>query len=300
MHAELDLAVRDEHDYMAKVARVRALAEQIETVVDAKAGADLSASYRVWAERAGLGQEKVNLATIAQIECECRAGELLARLPKQPGRKNSRNVTANSLTQRQSALMEVGASKDIGDRWLEMGAVPVERRERILSACEGERLSVSYFLKQAKTDGLYSSDRGDWATPQRLFDLLNEEFEFELDVCAQDWSAKCERYYTPADDGLAQPWYGRCFMNPPYGRTIDQWVSKAYESAKAGAVVVCLVPARVDTAWWWDYCRWGEVRFLRGRLHFDDGEDAAPFPSCAVVMGEQYGPSVVWWEAWQP
>ena len=295
-----DLAVRDERDYLAKVARVRALAEQIETVVDAKAGADLSASYRVWAERAGLGLEKVNLATIAQIECECRAGELLARLPQQRGRKNSHGAGVNSLTPRQEALANVGAGARTGDRWLELGAVPTERRERILAACEGERLSVSYFLKQARSDGVYSSERGDWATPQRLFDLLNEEFAFELDVCAQDWSAKCERYFTPAEDALVQEWTGRCFMNPPYGRTIDQWVAKAYESAQSGALVVCLVPARVDTNWWWDYCRWGEVRFLKGRLHFDDGEDAAPFPSCAVVMGEAYGPSVVWWDAWQP
>lgn len=292
--------IQGEADYLAKVARVRVLAERIETVSDAKAGADLSAAYRVWAERAGLGVEKVNLAVIAQISCECRAGELLAQLPRERGRKNSRSLSANSLTQRQAALAGVGATKDVGERWLELGAVPAERRERILAACEGERLSVSYFLKQAKTDGLYSSDRGDWATPQRLFDLLNAEFDFELDVCAQDWSAKCERYYTLADDGLAQPWYGRCFMNPPYGRTIDQWVQKAYDSAEAGALVVCLVPARVDTAWWWDYCRYGEVRFLRGRLHFDDGEDAAPFPSAVVVFGDAYEPRVVWWEAWQP
>lgn len=81
-------------------------------------------------------------------------------------------------SRRQTALEDVGAGRRTGDRWLELGAVPVERRERILAACEGERLSVSYFLKQARTDGLYSSDRGDWATPQRLFDLLNAEFDF--------------------------------------------------------------------------------------------------------------------------
>jgi len=292
-----DLAIRDVDDYLAKVARVRVLAERIETIVDAKAGADLSASYRVWAERAGLGVEKVNLAVVAQIECECRAGELLAQLPSGRGLKG-KGRTDSVQTKRQIALAEVGKGRRTGDRWLELGAVAPERRERILAACEGERLSVSYFLKQAKTDGLYSSDRGDWATPQRLFDLLNAEFDFELDVCAQDWSAKCERYFTPADDALAQPWYGRCFMNPPYGRTIDLWVEKAYESAQAGALVVCLVPARVDTAWWWDYCRYGEVRFLRGRLHFDDGDDAAPFPSAVVVLGNDFGPNVVWWEAW--
>lgn len=293
-----DLAIRDEQEYLAKVARVRALAEQIETVVDAKAGADLSATYRVWAERARLGLEKVNLATAAQIECERRGGVLLKQLPRQQGERTLPQLQAKSALAQ--AREDANLARSTADRWQELAAIPEERFKRAIATCEGERLSVSYVLKQAKTDGLYSSERGDWATPQRLFDLLNEEFNFELDVCAQEWSAKCPEYFTLEDNALAQEWTGRCFMNPPYGRTIDEWVSKAYQSALRGALVVCLVPARVDTSWWWDYCRFGEVRFLRGRLHFDDGEDAAPFPSSVVVLGEPYGPSVVWWEAWQP
>jgi len=87
-------------------------------------------------------------------------------------------------------------------------------------------------------------------TPQGLFDILNEEFHFELDVCATSENAKCKKYYSPAEDCLKQEWKGICWMNPPYGREIGKWMKKAYESALAGATVVCLVPARTDTAWW--------------------------------------------------
>jgi phage N-6-adenine-methyltransferase len=142
-----------------------------------------------------------------------------------------------------------------------------------------------------------SSERHDWETPQDLFDLLDAEFGFDLDVCATKRTAKCARYFAPADDGLAQVWRGTCWMNPPYGGAIEEWVAKAAESARAGATVVCLVPARVDTGWWWDHCRYGEVRFLRGRLHFDDGASGAPFPSAVVVLGR--AARVVWWEAWR-
>jgi phage N-6-adenine-methyltransferase len=141
----------------------------------------------------------------------------------------------------------------------------------------------------------YSSETDEWSTPQRIFDVLDEEFRFTLDVCALPTSAKCERYFTPAMDGLAQEWSGSCWMNPPYGNEIGRWVQKAASSATTpDTTVVCLLPARVDTGWWWDYCRYAEVRFLRGRLKFGDADAGAPFPSAVVIFG--HGPRVVWWE----
>jgi phage N-6-adenine-methyltransferase len=137
------------------------------------------------------------------------------------------------------------------------------------------------------TTGLMSSLTDEWATPQALFDELNAEFGFELDVCADDWNHKCERYFTKETDGLAQEWTGTCWMNPPYGREIGKWMKKAVESAEAGATVVCLVPARTDTAWWHDYAAKGTVRFIRGRLKFGDGQNSAPFPSALVVLKPQ-------------
>lgn len=145
-----------------------------------------------------------------------------------------------------------------------------------------------------------SSKDDDWWTPQGLFDLLDSEFNFELDVCASDENHKCDRYFTRKDDGLSQVWRGVCYMNPPYGRTggisIYEWVQKAYQSALNGATVVCLVPARTDTRWWWDYCIKGEVRFLKGRLKFGNSGGSAPFPSAVVVFKPGVKDAgVVWW-----
>jgi len=123
-----------------------------------------------------------------------------------------------------------------------------------------------------------------WATPQDFFDKLHAEFAFEVDVCASPENAKCERYFTKEDDGLAQDWFGSCWMNPPYGREIGKWMKKAKEAVEWGATtVVCLVPARTDTAWWHDYAMAGEIRFIRGRLKFGGHKNSAPFP-CAVVI----------------
>lgn len=141
----------------------------------------------------------------------------------------------------------------------------------------------------------YSSATDDWATPQGLFDQLDEEFNFTLDVCASAENAKCEDYFDRETDGLSQEWTGVCWMNPPYGDVIGAWVAKAHKSTEEnGAMVVCLVPARTDTAWWWDHARYGEVRFLRGRLKFGDSENSAPFPSAVVIFGRPA--CVKWWE----
>jgi phage N-6-adenine-methyltransferase len=132
----------------------------------------------------------------------------------------------------------------------------------------------------------FSSATDVWSTPPELFAALDAIFHFTLDVCATPDNAKCPRYFTAADDGLAQDWLGVCWMNPPYGRTIGKWMHKALvESSKHRATVVCLVPARTDTKWWHDYAARGEILFLRGRLKFGDAESSAPFPSALVTFG---------------
>jgi site-specific DNA-methyltransferase (adenine-specific) len=131
----------------------------------------------------------------------------------------------------------------------------------------------------------FSSATCEWSTPQWLFDSLDREFGFTLDPCATAENAKCRRFFTAADDGLAQDWSGDVvFMNPPYGAVIGRWMQKAFEEAQAGATVVCLVPARTDTGWWHRYAMRGEIRLLRGRLKFGNARHAAPFPSAIVVF----------------
>lgn len=130
---------------------------------------------------------------------------------------------------------------------------------------------------------LLTSQGDEWTTPQRFFESLDEKFHFTLDPCATSKNAKCQRYFTKAEDGLKQKWTGRVFMNPPYGRQISKWVKKAFTEARANAeLVVCLLPARTDTSWWHDFCLQGEILFVRGRLRFGEAKNSAPFPSALV------------------
>lgn len=137
-------------------------------------------------------------------------------------------------------------------------------------------------------DVMFSSKTDLWETPQDLFDELNDEFGFDIDVCATPENAKCEKYYTKENNGLDQPWYGVVWCNPPYGREIGKWVRKAYETNfRENNYIVMLLPARTDTKWFHEYIyknKRVEIRFLKGRLKFGNSKNSAPFPSMIVIF----------------
>lgn len=130
--------------------------------------------------------------------------------------------------------------------------------------------------------GLFSSTRGDWKTPEALYKALDAEFYFTLDPCPSkpdpDW------------DGLKKDWSAVNYCNPPYGKEISKWIKKAYEEWQKGCTVVLLVPSRTDTKWWHDYIMKAadEIRFIRGRLKFDDSGNSAPFPSAIVIFSGRF------------
>lgn len=53
-----------------------------------------------------------------------------------------------------------------------------------------------------------SSNTDEWATPQELFNKLNNEFNFTLDPCSNEYNHKCDKYYTKEDNGLEKTWGG--------------------------------------------------------------------------------------------
>ncbi len=125
------------------------------------------------------------------------------------------------------------------------------------------------------TNVMFSSQRLDWNTPKETYDLLDREFHFDFDPCPQN----------PTFNGLEIEWGQRNFVNPPYGREIGKWVRKAYQESQISKLVVMLIPSRTDTLWWHDYVmQASEIRFIKGRLKFDEYKQSAPFPSAIVVF----------------
>ena len=121
----------------------------------------------------------------------------------------------------------------------------------------------------------FMSMRMDWKTPKAVYQTLDAEFGFDHDPCPPNFQV----------DGLTSDWGGCNYVNPPYGRELSKFVAKGYEEWKKGKTVVFLIPSRTDTRWWHDYCmKATEIRFIKGRLKFDDQANPAPFPSAIVIF----------------
>ncbi len=144
----------------------------------------------------------------------------------------------------------------------------------------------------------------EWETPQDIFNTLNDEFGFTVDVCATPKNAKCDRYYTLQHGSLDRDWSNEVvWMNPPYSDRSDQsrtfkWVRKAYRTSQKGGTVVALIPSRsTDVDWWHEYViKASELRFVRDRLHFKQyGIPRRANHSSVVVVFRPYcqGPPVV-------
>lgn len=127
----------------------------------------------------------------------------------------------------------------------------------------------------------------EWLTPPEILSRLGA---FDLDPCApqvRPWDTAA-KHYTEGDNGLAQPWHGRVWCNPPFGREAIKWLRRMRDHGNG----IALIPARTETAMFYE-CVWGAadgVLFVRGRphFHFVDGS-RAKFNSGAPIALVAYG-----------
>jgi len=135
-------------------------------------------------------------------------------------------------------------------------------------------------------DTWQSRQNDEWLTPPRIVTVLGP---FDLDPCApvkRPW-ATAGRHYTIQDNGLNKPWFGRVWMNPPYGRETGTWLQKLQKHGNG----IALIFARTETRMFFNNI-WSDadgILFLRGRLaffHVDGTEGGhAGAPSCLVAFG---------------
>jgi hypothetical protein len=97
------------------------------------------------------------------------------------------------------------------------------------------------------------SSSNEYKTPAKTFRPLDARYHFNRDVAAAPWNAQCDRFFTKRDNALAQPWFGRCWMNCPYTRgNVPKWMGYARNEVLRGRaeLVGCLVPGHTAEAWW--------------------------------------------------
>lgn len=132
----------------------------------------------------------------------------------------------------------------------------------------------------------FKSEAIEYSTPIKLFNYINKEFNFNLDVCASEFNKKYNNYYNINDNALNKDWKGVCWMNPPFNKELKKWVIKANEeSNKNNSIVCCLIPVRSNTIWWKNLCLNAEIRFIIGEVNFNDLERGLWSPMRLMIFG---------------
>lgn len=140
---------------------------------------------------------------------------------------------------------------------------------------------------------MLQSMSNDWYTPEKYTAAVREVMgDIDLDPasCAKaNKTVKAKEFYSEDDDGLNQDWYGRVFLNPPYGKLGSAFAAKLYESLGSGVdEAVLLVNSRATDADWFQPCFNGVVCFTDHRIDFDSPEDkptSSTHGSCFVYFG---------------
>jgi hypothetical protein len=135
------------------------------------------------------------------------------------------------------------------------------------------------FVKEIK--GTRASDH--YATPKLLYRQLYQEFQFNFDPCPLRSSF----------DGLMQRWRESVYVNPPYSN-IEPFIRKGINEldSRRAQTIVFLLPVRSDTRYWHELImpRANELRFIKGRLNFNEAKSPAPFPCVIVIFYKQRSP----------
>ena len=144
---------------------------------------------------------------------------------------------------------------------------------------------------ESESDAWWKSTASpEWQTPKNIVELIRKCLGgVDLDPCSnskENPNIPAKHVFTKDDDGLRFGWYGRVYMNPPYGREIGRWVEKLACEYREGRTkeALALVPARVDTDWFKSF-RDFPVCFIDGRLKFSGSDNSAPFPSAVFYVG---------------
>jgi phage N-6-adenine-methyltransferase len=154
----------------------------------------------------------------------------------------------------------------------------------------------------ASVPGEWPTEGDEWQTPDRLFQFLNRHYHFTVDVAATAQNKKVRKFYDKARDGLKQDWANEIvFMNPPYSEA-GKWTKRAQASAKAGAVVVAMLPNRSASGWFRDHVVPDAlIVLLHGRIPFfrretrrpDITMSGAPFASILAIWPVSAGKRIL-------
>jgi hypothetical protein len=257
---------------LMKLDRARLYLAECRSLPEVKKIRDLALAAKAYAQAHKLGMESCNYAWEIQTVAEQRAAVFLDK--QERGGGGDRKSKNQPPTQRafdspyKEALEEIGITTQEASRWRTVAEVPESVVSRYVAAVAEQR-------EQATTKGLLafasakngqaqvSSDSNEYYTLAEHIEAARTVLgEIDLDPASHPSAngiVKAAQFFTADDDGLAQEWHGRVWLNPPWGKAGPMFVEKlvgSYRRKEITAAVLLVNAHATDTAWFqplWDY-----------------------------------------------
>jgi phage N-6-adenine-methyltransferase len=238
------------------------------------------------AKRYAESLEQRNYAAEIQLRAGRKGGQMLIDMARNGGRRTQATAKSNN-----TSLVDLGIEPIRSSRWQWLARLSEERFEGYIA----ETKAAAEPLTASGLDAHVSQNSGDneWYTPSEYIQAAAVVMGgIDLDPASSEAAnavVGATAYYSPDDDGLAHPWGGRVWMNPPYAQPlIWQFCEKLSENVASGQVdqACVLVNNATETAW---FQRMAEVAaaicFPTGRVRFwhPDKVSATPLQGQAVL-----------------
>lgn len=287
------------------------VAVEVDEVKDIRDKAAAMAAYA----RQAQDKELLQWATEIKVRAERRAGEMMRDTEKNKGLKGSivSGTSVVPVRDNTPTLADMGISKNESSRWQKLAAVSNEKFEEAVAAAKevaGE-VTTAYLLKVEKmgvaaalgdeeavrAHVANNSGNNEWYTPAKYIDLAREVMGgIDCDPATSEianQTVKAKTIFTAEDDGLAQTWRGRVWMNPPYAQPLmsdfAEAVSAKFESGEIEQACI-LVNNATETQWFQRMVSVANaVCFPKSRIKFLDpqGKPGAPLQGQAIIyMGD--------------
>lgn len=218
---------------------------------------------------------------------ETKLGELRRFVLWWDGQEKRRGTGLPSQTTDGSAASDFGLDREAISRWRKrlkdprkFDAALEAAQERCRRVCEADKGSTDQ-------KGASGTGENEWYTPAKYLNAAQSVLgEIDLDPASSDKAQEivgAAKYFTTQDDGLAQEWHGRVWLNPPYAQPhIADFVSKMVEERRSGRVTAAIMLTHnyTDTSWFHEAAGTANaICFTRGRIKFYDAKGTVAAPT---------------------
>lgn len=258
-----------------------ALAEAVR-IDEVKEIIDKAAALKEYARRAK-DTEMIDNATELRFNAERKGGEILIEMAENGERadRGRRDQMSQGAT---FTLSDLRVTRDQSSKWQKLAKLPDDkfkvRVDHAKARVKGMTTSAPNYTKAQYTG------ENEWFTPESWIARARVAMgEIDLDPASHEiaqQTVKAKQFFTAADDGLSQPWFGRVWLNPPYNRALlAPFVTKLIVEVTCGRVeqAILLTHNYTDTEWFHDAANAADVIcFPRGRVRFlsPAGDECSP------------------------